>query len=198
MTAAATVIGLTMGGRTYTVEDVAHIGPEYETVRCQVPDEKWSATDAGGHEHRYWQPAAGGDLALPTLTRSERHVDCDGDGMHTEEFCEGYTQVYWTCIVCGDEVVPGSRTGSRSFKSRESYTEVTTTIDPAELADEAGSYTIPPRGERHDDAHLVWPAGPGRMLDIRGQAWEIDETWWAIGNGPTRVSQKWAVSERTP
>lgn len=201
MTTIATGGTLTIDGRVYRAENVDVIGPEYQTFDCQVPDGQWTATDRLGHEHRYWRRGsdAKAALELPTLERHERHVECDGNNaLHPfEEFCEGYTEVYWTCIVCGDEVQPGSRRGTESVKSREAYYEVTTSIDLAELAAADGYVVIDSTPASHDAARLVWPTGPGQTLDVTGRAWETRtaETAWRSTREPARVTQVWAVSD---
>lgn len=199
MTTTASAIGLTIDGRTYRVEEIEQDGPEYETFECSVPDESWSATDANGHEHRYWRRGSDpkADLELPTLERHVRHIECDGvhiGGFLVDDPCEGYDELYWLCIVCGDEVAPWTRRGTTRTKVREGFLRVHTTIDPGELADDTGTVVLTsrPGAERHEGARLVWPAGAGRMLDVTGTAWcsrGPDVTY--SGPGRSEIRQTW-------
>lgn len=83
---------------------------EVERVRtgmAQRPDERWSATDSHGHEHRYVRDEEGVPR-LPSLDRRLRHVECDGSCYSiTHGDCEGYDVDEWVCRECGDVVEPG-------------------------------------------------------------------------------------------
>lgn len=83
---------------------------EVERVRTAMasrPDERWSATDSHGHEHRYVRDEE--DVPrLPSLERRSRHVECDGSCFEiTHGDCEGYDVDEWHCRECDDVVEPG-------------------------------------------------------------------------------------------
>lgn len=83
---------------------------EVERVRTAMasrPDERWSATDPHGHEHRYVRDGEGVPR-LPSLERRSHHVECDGSCFEiTHGDCEGYDVDEWHCRDCDDVVEPG-------------------------------------------------------------------------------------------
>ena len=164
---------LTLGDETMHVEDVAMVGPTYESVEGSEPDPRWSVTDSQGHEHRWMLPLAEKDLqkaSIPTAVRSTRHVDCDGSGFHMEAYCEGYDVTEWHCVHCGEEIRPEYRRATFQVKSREGHYELTVQWEPAPVD---GEVTWRPSDEaRGATARLTWPAGPGQMWDLTGRVWE--------------------------
>lgn len=99
-------------GQPATVLEYTIDGPDIEWVRVDgavMPDPNWVFVDSYGHEHR-WEHADRRDLsrpeALPTLNRSYVHIDCDGTCGNWD--CDGYDDPVWHCILCGDEVTPGT------------------------------------------------------------------------------------------
>jgi hypothetical protein len=87
-----------------------HIDHEQIVVRstASAPDLSWTHLDSAGHFHSWAQ-----DATLPTLTRHETKVPCDG-------FCggvcegEGYTALTWLCRICAEQVEPGTVPGLTS------------------------------------------------------------------------------------
>ena len=181
---AVTMAGtFTVWTETMAVTDVRHVGPQYERYEVQEPDPAWSQADPDGFEHRWLQRLDGqGDPVLPTAIRTERTEPCDGAcGEPDHE----WTIVEWHCRECGAEVTPGYRRGSRSTVVREGHFEV-----DAEWVPE-GEFTLGGSAMRAATSRLVWPAGPGQMLDMTGEAWEqrAPEMTWVGSGGPPTVSQ---------
>lgn len=74
------------------------------------PDPQWEFTDPAGHYH-----ARDADKKeYPTLEARSEHVDCDGSCGGVCEG-EGYTDIRYSCRICGAEIEPGSKEGPHSF-----------------------------------------------------------------------------------
>lgn len=82
------------------------------------PDPRWTFVDAAGHFHA--RDATG---ELLTLKAVPEHVDCDGScGGQCRG--EGYSAVRWHCVICQEEIVPGTIAGPHKVvvASRRSWT----------------------------------------------------------------------------
>lgn len=165
-------------GTTIQLVGVEWVAPEVQYLDEQVPDPAWEYTDTNGHAHRWWW--AGGQrqgdhkaAQTPTLALATRHVDCDGACWNFD--CDGYDVVYRTCIVCGDEVEPGTRAGTVTVETSAAHWSLLT------------EETSMPRTPAVGRACVQWPSGPGQLMVMNGQATET-----------TSPTQEFRLDERGP
>jgi hypothetical protein len=111
---------------TLSIEDDAQTAQ----TDAPSPDPRWTFVDSAGHFHA--RDSKGG---LPTLVSKPEHVDCDGS---CGGVCggEGYTVVRCCCVICGEEVVPGTVPGPREVVvNRRRSWKVSVVNAPMSMAD---------------------------------------------------------------
>lgn len=73
------------------------------------PDPRWEFIDVSGHYHAYDMGTAR-RTPYPTLDQAERQHTCNG--LCNDPYgCDGWTEDYYTCIVCGEGIKPGTVEG---------------------------------------------------------------------------------------
>lgn len=165
MRAIETVTGgtLTIEGTELHVVELEDVAPDTKTLDCQLPDERWSYTDAHGHLHRWWlradQPKGRKEREpqAPTLVKTYEHVECDGTCGNWD--CEGYSIPVWHCVACGEQVEPKFRPGTTTIETSSGYWLVTVEGEPF--------------GPGEGPAVLLYPSGPGQMMRMTGQARQL-------------------------
>lgn len=104
-----------------SVHGTLTITRKYERVRSSSPrpDPRWFFIDSSGHYHAY-DIRHEREHRSPYLTLDERKrfYPCNGIE-HSPDECDGWSDTYYTCIVCGEEIKPGTIEGPHSINVYE-------------------------------------------------------------------------------
>lgn len=116
---------------------------EYERIvsSSPEPDRRWSYVDAAGHFHAYDQKWEDNlyNQAYPTLRPNSRHMGCNGLCPDPDSGCEGWDDVYYTCIACDEEIEPKTVPGPHS---RSIHTSTTWELEVAAAVPSTGKVSV--------------------------------------------------------
>lgn len=88
-----------------------HQDVQWEHSDLPRPDPRWQFTDSNGHYHAHADDKL---EPYPTLDRVVEPVACDGSCGGTCDG-EGYSTTRYFCLICREEITPGSLSGPYRF-----------------------------------------------------------------------------------